>query len=96
MKKKHPKARLRMLVGADAYADRQKWHRAEELMAAIEFFPIGRGERLVTDRTVLAIPEISSTEIRERLRKGVSCRGLVPELILRDIDKHAGYRSPRV
>jgi nicotinate-nucleotide adenylyltransferase len=89
----HPKATLRMLVGADAYADRTRWHDAENLLKRLEFFPIGRGERTIHDRdTILAMPDVSSTEIRERFKKGQSNAGLVPAVVLEDVLARGLYR----
>lgn len=93
LKKQFPKATLRMLVGADAYADRMRWHDAENLMQKLEFFPIGRGERQIHGSdTILAMPDVSSTEIRERFKKGQSNAGLVPAPVLNDVLAKGHYR----
>jgi nicotinate-nucleotide adenylyltransferase len=93
LEKKHAKAKLRMLVGADAFADRTRWHDAENLLQKLEFFPIGRGERAVHERdTLLAMPDVSSTEIRDRFKKGLSNAGLVPTTILDDVLAKDFYR----
>jgi nicotinate-nucleotide adenylyltransferase len=97
LKKKHPRAHLRMLVGADAYADRANWYEADALAKLVEFFPIGRGTRHESPGLPyisLPIPEVSSTEIRARLSRGESCRGLVPDAILTDVAKHCAFSKP--
>ncbi len=92
LKRHHPRARLRMLVGADAYADRANWNQSQALMAELDFFPVGRGARQVTEHTtLLAMPEVSSTEIRARLQNGEGCEGLVPAPVLRAILKRNPY-----
>lgn len=90
LKAKHKKTRFRMIVGADAYADRHKWFEAEKLLNELEFFPIGRGDR--TSDQHLAMPEVSSTEIRARITNGESCDGLVPSVVLRDVLRNSPYR----
>jgi nicotinate-nucleotide adenylyltransferase len=90
LKRKHKKTKFRMIVGADAFADRHNWYNADALLAELEFFPIGRGTRTTDGR--LAMPEVSSTEIRARLAKGESCAGLVPAVVLADVVKRRYYR----
>ena len=92
LKARFADTRFRMIVGADAYADRSKWFMASELEKAIEFFPVGRGERTMEGH--LAMPEVSSTEVRARLARGDSCSGLVPDSVLADVLRSNYYSKP--
>lgn len=66
------------LIGSDLVKDLPKWHKAEELYREIEF--------LVFPRT-----KISSTKIREKIKKGQPLNGLVPKNIEQYIKKHKPY-----
>lgn len=90
LKRRHKSTRFRMIVGADGFADRHNWFNAQELLKELDFFAIGRGERSVDGH--LAMPEVSSTEIRARLAKGEACDALVPAVVLADISKKGLYR----
>ena len=89
LKERFTDTRFRMIVGADAYADRHKWYNAELLEKELDFFAIGRGARTAEGR--LAMPDVSSTEIRERLAKGASCNGLLPAKVLEDVLRSRCY-----
>jgi nicotinate-nucleotide adenylyltransferase len=90
MKRRYPKTRFRMIVGADAFADRHNWYMADALLSELEFFAIGRGERSLDGH--LAMPDVSSTEIRARLKNKEPCDGLVPAVVLADVIKKRLYR----
>jgi nicotinate-nucleotide adenylyltransferase len=90
LKAQFPGTAFRMIVGADAYADRAKWFMAQQLEEAITFFPIGRGDRTTLGH--LAMPEVSSTEVRGRLARGESCEGLVPAEVLADVLRSKNYK----
>jgi len=98
LKKRYPKALFRFIIGADNLAGFKTWHRWEELLEEtgflvgqrpgaerpdVEVFPGGRFE-IVAARQV----ELSSTEVREAVRAGVSLKELseiVPEKVARYI-----------
>lgn len=74
---------LYFIIGADAFADIEKWHRWRELAALVEFIVVTRpgheyaipeGVR-VRRLNTLALP-VSSSEIRQQLARGV----MPPEL----------------
>ncbi len=75
---------LYFIIGADAFADIEKWYRAQDLMRAVEFIVVGRpgwkyavpGGARVHRMDTLELP-VSSTKIREQLARGSgwrSCR----------------------
>lgn len=83
--------KVSLVIGADNYDTRHKWYRIEELERLASFFVLGRGTNRDATQQHLAIPEVSSTEIRERLRQNQSCEGLVPSDILSSLLKAEPY-----
>jgi nicotinate-nucleotide adenylyltransferase len=95
LRSKYPRAAFSLIVGADAYAGRDKWFEIAALEQEAEFFVLGRGAQ---SGAHLAMPEVSSSELRARLAQGLSCEGLVPERILQQVIRsqlYAAGASPR-
>jgi nicotinate-nucleotide adenylyltransferase len=111
-----PHVPLIWLIGADAFARLESWHRAHELASLCHMAVVTRpGERSVpstfagfepvdTDRIApraagwsfhasIATPAVSSTHIRECVRRGDSIRALVPSRVCDYIEAHRLYRE---
>ena len=93
----HPTARLFLLIGADMLNAR--WHGLEELQHRCTFLvaPRTEGSR-VPERQgglALAMPrlDLSSSMIRERIRRGQSIRYLVPDAVARLIARRRLYAA---
>lgn len=69
-----------IIVGSDAYLGVPKWKESEALMSLAGFIVIERGKL-----------NISSTEIRERIRKGLPCSHLMPPDVERYIVQERIY-----
>lgn len=92
--------RLFLLVGADALAGLPRWRRPRDLAGRVTFAVFRRpGQarrrspsyaRAVEVRSPLL--EISSTEIRARIRRGASVRYLVPDAVERILRRRGLYR----
>lgn len=83
-----PGDRLFFLIGADAFADLATWHRAAAVIRSVEFIVVTRpghpyqsppGARIHRLDT-LALP-VSSSEIRERLARGMDVPELPPPVL---------------
>lgn len=78
----HPGVRFLLLIGADNLAELERWHRIDELRNLVDFAVLDRGDD--PGATECGFPvvkrrvDLSSTEIRERLAKGLSIRLMVP------------------
>lgn len=99
---------LRLVVGTDILAETAKWHRWDDVVARAPLIVIGRAGHLPPGSTAtgLAMPEISSTEVRAWLAADAAQRGtgggaasdgmspvggLVPASVLRYIAEHTLY-----
>ena len=100
----HPGAELLLAMGSDVAAELGTWHRFEEIKGLVTLVVVDRGgaapkgaaqERWGGARSVLhvRIPplEISSSELRERLRRGRSVDFLIPERAIRCIRRLGLY-----
>ncbi len=92
------RARLYWILGADAARLLPKWKSIDEVLGLTEFIVVARpGDsipRNLSKHQVVRSPllEISSSEIRERLRKGLSVRYLVPDAVERILRRKGMYR----
>lgn len=77
---RHPEHRFRLVVGADAYAQRRLWHRWDELSARYAPIVVGRGPRSAAGAP--SFPDVSSTEVRRRLAAGEAVDAFVPAAVL--------------
>lgn len=96
LKKLNPDCAFTLLLGEDAARDLPRWHRVEELKTLI---PLAIGKRITGEEGFVGVHiptplyEISSTEIRERLRKKQFCGHLLPQIILDYILEHQLYTN---
>ncbi|HKX43513.1 MAG TPA: nicotinate-nucleotide adenylyltransferase [Burkholderiaceae bacterium] len=97
-----PSARWFLVIGQDQYAGFHTWHGWQELLARVTIAVADRPDaspladvqvRAVEHEAVhLPLMDVSSTEIRERLRHGLAIADLVPPDVARYIDQHHLYR----
>jgi nicotinate-nucleotide adenylyltransferase len=102
------KAEIYFLIGADSLAELPTWYRPERLFRLCRVVAVGRpGYRADLDELnrwfpgaisvirMFSVPEVdvSSTEIRQRVREGRSIDGLVPPSVERYIYEHHLYRG---
>ncbi len=93
-------AGLFLILGADAFADIEKWHRWRDIVALVRFIVVTRpGHNYATPAgarvhrlDTLALP-VSSSEIRQQLSRGVMPRELPPE-VAEYVQQHALYDWP--
>jgi nicotinate-nucleotide adenylyltransferase len=88
----HPDAALRLVIGSDLLPETPSWHRydlicelAPPIVVPRAGYPDPEGERP-------ALPNISSTEVRRRLREGLPTDGLLNPAVAAYATSHALYK----
>jgi len=100
---------LYFIIGADSVAQLHTWHYIEEMLELVLFVAAGRpgyegvmeevamrlGQKAKERIILLDTPEydISSTEIRSRIRTGGSLKGMVPSKVEKYIYQHHLYQK---
>ena len=98
-----PSATLFWMVGADVPASFTKWREPARVAELATIVVLERSDGAATAADIASMPrgtqvlatrrmDISSTEIRRRVREGKSIRGFVPESVAEYIAAHRLYR----
>jgi nicotinate-nucleotide adenylyltransferase len=85
----YPDHRFSLMIGSDLRAERQSWYGAEELMSLVDFLVVGRAG--ADPSAAVAMPAISSTDVRHRLAAGLSVEAFVPRAVLKVIEERKLY-----
>ncbi|MDD9935441.1 MAG: nicotinate (nicotinamide) nucleotide adenylyltransferase [Myxococcales bacterium] len=96
--RRHPAAQLRLVIGSDLLAETPGWHAFDEVRALAPPIIVGRsGHAYDEDGEPLPeLPDVSSTEVRRRLRAGISTDGLLNPKVAAYVREHGLYREPSV
>ncbi|CAH0347081.1 nicotinate-nucleotide adenylyltransferase [Bacillus sp. CECT 9360] len=98
IRQKEPDHEFYFIIGADMIEYLPHWHKIDELMKLVRFVGVKRPTYSeVTDYpiTMVNIPEmlISSSLIREKIKKGKTVKYLLPEKVIRYIEENDLYES---
>jgi nicotinate-nucleotide adenylyltransferase len=103
LREDHPDAELFFITGADALAQSLDWRSADEMFSMAHFVGVTRpGYELALDErfppdtvSLLEIPAltISSSDCRDRVSRSMPIWYLVPDSVVRYIDKRHLYRD---
>lgn len=89
-----PTKRLRLVVGADLLGESSKWYAFDRVCALAPLLVVGRaGYPTPGTTTAIELPNVSSTDVRRRLRTGSPVDGLVPPAVARYAREHSLYRD---
>jgi len=97
----HPDDAFTFIVGADTAARMPEWDRVDQALSLADWVMVGRPgtdwprHDLADQLTIVEVPgiDVSSSEVRDRIRDGRSVRYLVPEPVRTYIDEHRLYRA---
>ena len=81
----HPEHAFRLVMGADLVPTTPQWRDWARIAATYDPLVVGRAGHGEVDG-VPTFPEVSSTEIRERLSAGASVQGFVPAAVIEALD----------
>jgi len=87
----YPEHEFLLVIGADLEPELSLWYGADELRRSVRLLVVGRDG--FAGRSAVAMPAVSSTEIRARLRAGEPVDGLVPRSVLDYIRQRGLYAS---
>jgi len=92
-RRRYPQAELFYFIGQDHLAKLPTWHRIDELRQMVTLIVLGRAVENAAAHEVCISRriDISATDIRNRVAKGLSIRYLVPEQVADLIQKHHLY-----
>jgi len=91
LKREEPRVELHLIVGSDLVGEIPRWTEGHRIPELASLLVVGRGGHEDGVRRDVVIPEISSTEIRERLRAGKSVEGLVPRAVIEHASENRLY-----
>jgi len=89
LRAEHPEHEFLLVVGADIEPELPLWYGADELLRSVPRIVIGRGG--FSGGSELAMPALSSTEVRARLGRGEPVAGLLPRAVERYIREQRLY-----
>jgi nicotinate-nucleotide adenylyltransferase len=98
-----PDERLWFIVGADAFAEVERWHHAQRLFELAAFAVVERpgSEAALTGvppgaevrRVRVPLLDVSASDLRRRVARGASLRYLAPDAVIDYIEKHHLYEE---
>ena len=101
LRSEHPEATPVLIMGSDQFAELAEWHRAEEVVQFADVCVLPRGGvELDSVRPRLSVVwcaadvasiDVSSSDIRKRVREGRPYRHLVPEAVAEIIEREDLY-----
>jgi len=93
MRARFPEARLFYFIGEDNVPDLQTWREIEALQALASFVVLARGDSGMVEGfpVIRRNIDISSTDIRNRIARGLSVRYLLPDAVCAILAQHQLY-----
>ncbi len=88
LEKDYPDTDFTLLIGGDNWAHFQRWYHWKDILREHRIIVYPRDEHPGTIQVPLL--DVSSTEIREKVKRGESIEGLVPESIITLVKKYYG------
>lgn len=91
---RHPEHRFALVIGTDILPERSKWKDFDRIERLADVIVVPRAGFPSPEGRGPALPEVSSTEVREKLARGEDVSALVPREVLAYVREQGLYRSP--
>ncbi len=91
LRRRMPSVAMRLVIGADLLAETSRWYAFDRIERLAPPLVVGRAGYAAPPENEVAIPDVSSTEIRERLGRGADLDGLVPRAVAAYVEEHGLY-----
>jgi nicotinate-nucleotide adenylyltransferase len=92
LSKQHPGRRFALIVGSDILSEMAKWYRFDRVKELARLIVVARTGFPGGSPTAPELPPVSSTAVREGLRKGGDVSEWVPSCVLEYIERRGLYR----
>ena len=90
--RQHPEHQFALVIGSDILPERAKWKDFDRIEKLAEVFVVPRAGFPSTQAPGPQLPQVSSTEVRERLARGEDVSALVPREVLAYVAERGLYR----
>jgi nicotinate-nucleotide adenylyltransferase len=99
LKEKHPQHQFSIIMGSDSFCNIEKWKNYELIIKNYPIyiyertgFTIKNEEGTIIEKLDAPLLEISSSNIREKIKLGKSIRYLVPDVVNQEIKENKYYK----
>ena len=89
-----PQHRFALVIGSDILPEKSKWKDFDRIEKLAEVIVVPRAGFPSPQAPGPTLPEVSSTEIRERLTRGEDVSALVPRCVLAYVRERGLYLAP--
>jgi nicotinate-nucleotide adenylyltransferase len=93
LRAERPEDELALVIGADLVDERQRWHGWPTLKTLADFIIVGRGGYPGAGEAEVALPPVSSTEVRARIAAGRPVDSVVAADVVDYIRERGLYRG---
>jgi len=95
LSKIYPDCQFTLVLGSDAASNLNKWHRSEELQKLVDLLVVKRAgvDSSSFDEIEIAAPDLSSTQIRDKVANSADISELVIPTVASFIKEHHLYGS---
>lgn len=91
--KAYPEHRFSLVIGTDILPERSKWTAFDRIEQMVEVVVVPRAGFPAPEAKGPPLPEVSSTEVREKLARGEDVSALVPREVLAYVREKKLYRE---
>jgi len=88
---RYPEHRFALVIGSDILPERSKWKDFRRIEQLAEIIVVPRAGFPSAEAPGPALPQISSTDVREKLSRGEDVSSLVPREVLEYVAEHRLY-----